>query len=204
MGDIQYLTVGHLSTKDLIRIFSKVAIDLKIAYQGTPCWTITTNDKYGKVYLHGMGYKAHRFFYAWLIGPLPIGQEHGELDHLCRNTRCVNPAHIELVSGRVNCLRGVGPTAKNARKTHCLKGHPLPTSVNYRNERVCGTCARDRLDRFAQKNPQRYDEIRNAAGRRYNERHPERRKEIQHHNNARRAREGYFQKRREAALSRET
>src|SRR5687767_5252452 len=42
---------------------------------------------------------AHRLSYAWLVGPIPAGYE---VDHLCRVKRCVNPAHLEPVTGREN------------------------------------------------------------------------------------------------------
>ena|SRR5665213_1639299 len=38
---------------------------------------------------------AHRFMYEMLVGPIPEGMH---LDHLCRNTRCVNPAHLEPIT----------------------------------------------------------------------------------------------------------
>lgn len=63
---------------------------------------------------------AHRWFYAFLNGPIPPELH---CDHLCRNRKCVNPNHIEVVSQRENILRGVGATAINAAKTHCPKGH---------------------------------------------------------------------------------
>jgi hypothetical protein len=65
--------------------------------------------------------RAHRFIYELLVGPVPEGLE---LDHLCRNRVCVNPAHLEPVDHRENTLRGVGFGGKNARKTHCPQGHP--------------------------------------------------------------------------------
>ena len=41
----------------------------------------------------------------------------------CRNPACVNPDHLEPVSIRENLLRGVGPSAQHAKKTHCPAGH---------------------------------------------------------------------------------
>lgn len=68
------------------------------------------------------GEQAHRHFYRAVRGPIP-----GELpiDHLCRVTGCCAPAHLEAVPGSTNILRGASPSAQNARKTHCAKGHEL-------------------------------------------------------------------------------
>lgn len=64
---------------------------------------------------HGAGYGhfgidrkihlAHRI--AWMLqnGPIPEGCEP---DHTCRNTRCVEPSHLELTTGRVNLWRAQG------------------------------------------------------------------------------------------------
>jgi len=88
---------------------------------------------------------AHR--YAWLSsgGDIPDGWH---IDHLCRNTVCVNPAHLEPVTPQVNTLRGVGPSAKNAERTECVNGHELdPDNVwldGKRNSRHCRTCSRRR------------------------------------------------------------
>ena len=65
---------------------------------------------------------AHRVSYVLFVGPIPDGLE---LDHTCRNRACVNPAHLEPATHKVNCLRGISPWANNARKTTCPKGHPL-------------------------------------------------------------------------------
>lgn len=95
--------------------------------------------------------KAHRFAYENLVGPIPAGLQ---LDHLCRVRNCVNPDHLEPVTPRVNVLRGVGPTAKNAAKTHCIHGHPFDAKNTYtdpRGRRDCRKCIALRDPRYARR-----------------------------------------------------
>lgn len=89
------------------------------------------------------GVLAHRVMYEALVGPIPDGLT---LDHLCRNRACCNPGHLEPVTMAENLLRGVGPTATNARKTKCVKGHPLSGDNLYRDprgRRQCRSCRRE-------------------------------------------------------------
>jgi hypothetical protein len=48
---------------------------------------------------------AHRLFYEERYGPIPEGHQ---LDHLCRQPACVNPAHLEPVTQTENIRRGAG------------------------------------------------------------------------------------------------
>jgi hypothetical protein len=67
-------------------------------------WTArTSQDGYGwfAPFTHG-DMPAHRFAYQLLIGPIPDGLT---LDHLCRNTLCVNPRHLEPVTNSENVRR---------------------------------------------------------------------------------------------------
>jgi len=54
--------------------------------------------------LGSTGY-AHRIVYRWLVGPIPHEMQ---LDHLCRVKLCVNPAHLEVVTGAENIRRAAG------------------------------------------------------------------------------------------------
>jgi len=80
---------------------------------------------------------AHRASYEAFVGPIPCGLV---IDHLCRNTRCVNPQHLEAVTNRENLLRA----ARARYKTHCPKGHQLSGENLYvwRGTRICRSCNR--------------------------------------------------------------
>jgi len=103
-------------------------------------WTAARVTGYGRFRLAGKQVGAHRLAYELLVGPIPDGLT---IDHLCRNRACVNPSHLEPVTGRVNTLRGFAPPARNATKTHCLAGHPFEGDnlrFTSRVERICRTC----------------------------------------------------------------
>lgn len=109
------------------------------------CWLWTARcDRagYGRFWSGVTHVGAHRFAFEYFRGPVPDGLE---LDHLCRVPCCVNPWHLEAVTGRINVLRGVGVSAQNARKSRCLHGHPL-SGTNLRRDtrghRQCVICYR--------------------------------------------------------------
>lgn len=85
---------------------------------------------------------AHRIAYTFIRGSIPDGLV---LDHLCQNTSCVNPDHLDPVTHRENILRGSSPHAINARKTSCPSGHPYSAENTYipaSGGRKCRTCHR--------------------------------------------------------------
>lgn len=107
------------------------------------CWLWTANttkaqDGYGLFYVTGRSaVVAHRWSYEQVHGPL---DRHLVVDHLCRTRLCVNPAHLEAVDPRENVLRGIGPTAINAAKVVCIRGHDFAPAAD--GTRFCPTCRR--------------------------------------------------------------
>ena len=116
-----------------------------------PCWLWTGAQagnqgypKYGRVQVAGTGKtgQAHVVSYEWAGGIVPAGWD---VDHLCRISLCVRPSHLEAVTHKENLARGNGQPARNARKTHCIRGHAFDeenTYVNGAGGRGCRTCRR--------------------------------------------------------------
>jgi hypothetical protein len=117
------------------------------------CWPWTaarSRTGYGKWYPVDREVAAHRFAYEQAIGPIPDSLD---IDHVCHSSDaicpggwtcphrlCVNPAHLEAVTHRENILRGRNHIADQMRKTHCIRGHPLPEKRDKRGQRVCNRC----------------------------------------------------------------
>lgn len=89
---------GHLQNKPTRFSFEVDA--------STGCWNWTgpignQRSGYGRCGKHW----AHRVSFVHFKGLIPDGLQ---IDHLCRNARCVNPDHLEAVTGTENCRRGNG------------------------------------------------------------------------------------------------
>lgn len=120
--------------------------NVKYDVQPGGCWLWTGaigKTGYAVFRYNGKAANAHRVSYTHHVGPVPEGLD---LDHLCRVRHCVNPAHLEPVTRRVNLSRGIRPGRYQAAKTHCPKGHPYDaanTSMDGGSRR-CLTCHRER------------------------------------------------------------
>lgn len=100
--------------------------------------------------------QGHRITYTLIVGPITDGLD---MDHLCRNRRCVNPDHLEPVTPRINNLRAPnGVSALNAVKTHCDSGHPFDADNTYvtpNGKRSCRTCRAEASRRYERKRGKR-------------------------------------------------
>ena len=86
------------------------------------CWLWTARSRtgrkneYGQVRINGKTKPAHRAVWETLVGPIEDGLV---MDHLCKNTLCVNPDHLQPVT-----------QAENAKRS--AVGHYHPRSKKHR------------------------------------------------------------------------
>lgn len=152
---------GFVSRPASVRFWEKVK-------KQESCWEwlgYKTPLGYGYFYLEGRLIPAHRFSYIEENGEPTPGHD---IDHLCRNPSCVNPAHLEAVTHRENVMRGMAPiVGRNnhwSKRTHCINGHLFDaanTKIDRDGHRVCKACRRlrDKKRRAALRaaNPDAFD-----------------------------------------------
>jgi hypothetical protein len=82
----------------------KSATNYVVSPSGCWLWTGSLSDEGYPTSINWKGRSslAHRTFYLRLKGPIPDGYQ---LDHLCRERRCVNPDHLEPVTPVENTRR---------------------------------------------------------------------------------------------------
>ena len=109
------------------------------------CWEwagAISRQGYGSLGRGGKKVYAHRAMYELLVGPIPDGLE---LDHLCRNRKCVNPSHLDPVTHAENTRRAA------AGITHCPHGHEYTvenTAYTSKGWRRCRACGRERARQY--------------------------------------------------------
>jgi hypothetical protein len=118
------------------------------------CWLCTSSNNqrgYGRLYINGHLVTAHRYSYEISVGPIPDGLE---LDHLCRQPCCVNPAHLEPVTPFENGHRAA-IAREVERNFHCKNGHKRTLENTFfkpNGAKVCNECRRESRSRWVEKN----------------------------------------------------
>lgn len=101
-------------------------------------WEKSKNKKgYGQTKYQGKSWLVHRLAYYFFFGNL---NSFLEIDHLCNNTSCWNPRHLEEVSLQENALR------KKMKNVRCKQGHELTLENTYQYSnggRACRICKKE-------------------------------------------------------------
>ena len=121
------------ATSDAERFWSHTVLTAT----GCIFWTGHLRNKkgYGGACYGGRVQMAHRVAYELTFGSIPDGMS---IDHLCRTPRCVNPAHLDVVTPAENIRRAA------AFRTHCRRGHLFDRPHWLRGNYGCRSCSRER------------------------------------------------------------
>lgn len=120
----------------------------------TLCWEWLgweTNSGYAQFRIGIKKYLVHRISYEMYKGIIP---KYYEVDHLCKNKKCVNPDHLESVEGKENNRRSNSKSSINSKKTNCNNGHEFTiqnTYVTKQGHRECIICMK-KLNKEYEKN----------------------------------------------------
>ena len=98
---------------------------------------------YGRMSTNGKDELAHRIAYMFFKGLIP---DNLEIDHVCNNTLCINPDHLQAIPHIENLRRALSRTCIRG---HLLEGenllHPLPGKrAKNRICRICHTLHKER------------------------------------------------------------
>lgn len=103
---IGQIPISERCVKLANRIISNCSVEDR-GFQ-TPCWewqgghVQSTGGKYGRISVDSSMELTHRVIWSCFHGFIPRKKQ---IDHLCKNTICCNPDHLELVTNRQNQKR---------------------------------------------------------------------------------------------------
>lgn len=117
------------------------------------CWIWTgcaLPSGYGKMRHLKKDWLAHRLSHTAFNGGIPAGYQ---VDHLCSQKGCCNPAHLEAVTPQTNTVRALVANGQRLAADICKVGH-LRTADNLRDGR-CRQCYDASVQRWSERNRRR-------------------------------------------------
>lgn len=137
-------------------------ISSRVVVNDSGCWEwqgMLDRYGYGRAYLpvsvmrrKAKIIEAHRLSYLLYVGDIPSGLQ---IDHLCRNKKCVNPQHLEPVTAKENNRRTTGirksvRARSDAKDYFCKRGHLMTVDTTYKNGngRSCKACLKLRQQSY--------------------------------------------------------
>jgi hypothetical protein len=147
-ADFEETTMPHFITNTIEELVLDIVLEAlpedisgrQASCPHTGCWghrLKRLEDGYREAKVNRKASRLHRLIYEHLRDPIPDGLV---LDHLCRNTGCCNPDHLESVTGGENTSRG---NRFRVCGTQCPKGHAYTEDNLYTRKecsRYCRAC----------------------------------------------------------------
>jgi hypothetical protein len=149
------VTLEHIDNRVLERFWSKV--DKLTFKESSRCWVWTgaktanrptrknapKTQGYGAITINKRPFYTHRLSFLMHNGYLTDGLV---VDHLCGNTLCVNPDHLNEITNKQNLYKSPNFSANNsnkyAQKSICKYGHKRKPGAG-----KCESCYKEKLKR---------------------------------------------------------
>ncbi|MEN6290757.1 MAG: HNH endonuclease [Methanobacterium sp.] len=131
---------------DIFTVLSRINVNPE-----TECWNWMSSKSekgYGLKFIKSKKFRVHRLTFHCFKG---FKDQSKILDHICKNTSCVNPDHLREVSHFENSVlySDVTFSSVNHKKTKCKNGHDFneKNTIIEGNRRICIICYKAKTKR---------------------------------------------------------
>lgn len=142
----------------------RILSNIKTDSNGCWIWQLSKEKKgYGRMKVNYKTLMAHRVSYEAFVKNIPEGLQ---IDHLCKNTSCVNPDHLEPVTAKENLHRSSLTDRWKAKKqiSHCPQGHEYTESNTLIKKNAWGNDCRNCRKCNSEREKVRYNAKKLALG----------------------------------------